>query len=1833
MRIQNNLGKLNLSYLAIFIVIISITILFTAYAQEIKYCGNGISICSESAPGKGEAGDGTMDSCADGTEADTLAYVKNLTIRDLNNSKFFIGDTVEITGLFGCSASNDGFRAAFAYNYGNYSLNSDGGLKNWTTLITSDCDVNADVNVSVNLTLASVVGNHTIRGLITYKYKATLGCSVPTNLTCGSEHEDATDCFSSRWSETDDITFLVLDNQVPNVTLKYPVNNTWAARLPISFNFTSTDNLGAISNCTLFANFSGTFQANATIRLPANNSNQNISARPNDGNYIWNIECVDNSTNSNFSVSNFTINVDTTFPNVTFVGLTPANNSFQSSRTVTLNVSINESNNASVILNWNGSNSTTLNNAFSIYWNITNSSLNGTYSVYVFVNDSAGNANTTLTRQFTIDPVAPSNFNLSLPRNNSVAGSAANLSPLLNWTPTTEDNFKNYTIEFSNLSNFSIINRTFVTTGNVANNSFQITQNLDNNVTWYWRVIAYDKASNSMNSTQTFVFITNTSEPSVILNYPPNNYISKFTNLSFNYTPSDDNLQRCNLVANFSGTWAINQTEPNPVTIIINNLNVSGLIDGIYIWNVNCSDTSGLTAFATANFTLKVDLTFPKVEFLSPTPANNTAQSATSLIINISVNESNRDTIILSFNGTNDTGAFTNDFSIYWSTTEGSLDGTYDFYVFVNDTAGNSNTTETRRVTVDSLAPTIANETARPRGANNNTLFNITAAITDNFNVNSTIAEVEKPGSTKENLTMNRSSGDIYSATFNGTTNGTFSVLIYANDSVNNRRQSSRFNFTVDITQPVITNINYTPSKPELVDPNVSINVSATVTDNFLVDVVLILYKKDTGTTWSNTTASNVSSLYWGNFTPNSEANWSFAVWANDTSGNINISENTTINVIYDYTWNISPNTLGLVGAVKGTNNVVLGNVTINNTGDFNQTFILAKKSGVPDVSFNISAINVSNQSLEVVRVSGNAPSTAATYNIDIYINSTNLSASPKSRVINVTFSVTEGGPFLFLEIVKADASLSTSEITSVSAKLTNTGNDTCINGLAEWTLPSDWTILAGLTGEKNISIGDISIGASTFHNLTVKVGSSTGTQTLTIAGNCSNGVNSTASTSVTVSGTGGDGGSSSGGSSGGGGGGGGGGSPGNIKSSYSQVYATITAGSSFSLEIDKADIGFTKITISVNKELNNVGITLSSLTSKPVTQAAAASVYQYLELTKNNILEADVNRVTISFRIPKSWLIDNELLPIDISLYRHELNQWNELSTKIINSDENYIFYEADSPGFSFFAIATKPGIELGISLGAEELIEIVRGQNKSYIANITNTKINTTLLDLKSSIEGFPATQINILPAFIEKISYNETKFFNITINIPSYIAEKKYPIRLLVTGKRKIGEDLQDILLFKNITLLVFKTQRAQVEYCLVEAEKELEEMKLKGFEAQKVNAKLQEAKKSLNELDYGKSKETCDEVRSLNSKALKANDEINSLSSRIKNLKDKGYDTISAEKALQLAIEAFNNGDFEKAENLIEELKVILALQVKAEEAKILSRLKKFVVNYWWVIIVTALFVTASGILIYRRYSVEGIKNRIRDLENEEKSLLQSIKKVQNEYFTDKALTKGMYDRYMDKYKLRLAEVKQEIVSLKATRIGLLRISQSLEGLENEKREINELIKDLQKKYFEEKIVDKNFYYKIMHEYKNRIAEIDKKIFLLEEKGSARYKKEEKVGVDYERKQKINKYFEKLFVDIFGIINLIFEKIKISLKEFSRKEMIKDHKKTLVDSLKGKFQLSKVDEDKLKGKQAVKEKEEVKKLDEHEHVKPNIISKSDSSKQNILRHLKEVYKNER
>ncbi len=123
------------------------------------------------------------------------------------------------------------------------------------------------------------------------------------------------------------------------------------------------------------------------------------------------------------------------------------------------------------------------------------------------------------------------------------------------------------------------------------------------------------------------------------------------------------------------------------------------------------------------------------------------------------------------------------------------------------------------------------------------------------------------------------------------------------------------------------------------------------------------------------------------------------------------------------------------------------------------------------------------------------------------------------------------------------------------------------------------------------------------------------------------------------------------------------------------------------------AGTDITQIAISVLQGVENVKLKVQQLSGKPTELSTPeGTVYSYLEILAEKLSNSNINSATITFKIEKSWFVNENVDVNNIVLMRYRSGQWENLTTEKSSEDENYYYYTATTPGFSVFAVSGTP-------------------------------------------------------------------------------------------------------------------------------------------------------------------------------------------------------------------------------------------------------------------------------------------------------------------------------------------------------------------------------------------------------------------------------------------------------------------------------------------------------------------------------------------------------------
>ncbi|MFC1454531.1 PGF-pre-PGF domain-containing protein [Candidatus Undinarchaeota archaeon] len=139
---------------------------------------------------------------------------------------------------------------------------------------------------------------------------------------------------------------------------------------------------------------------------------------------------------------------------------------------------------------------------------------------------------------------------------------------------------------------------------------------------------------------------------------------------------------------------------------------------------------------------------------------------------------------------------------------------------------------------------------------------------------------------------------------------------------------------------------------------------------------------------------------------------------------------------------------------------------------------------------------------------------------------------------------------------------------------------------------------------------------------------------------------------------------------------------------SQSKTISKISAGAISSAEFTKEIHSVTQIKVKAAEDILNLKLTAENKGTKNPKEVDPKGIsYKYLSLTKN-IENSKIENIDINFKVPKSWIGENNIDASTIILNRHSEDQWQKLLTEKQSEDSEYLYFRASTPGFSIFAI-----------------------------------------------------------------------------------------------------------------------------------------------------------------------------------------------------------------------------------------------------------------------------------------------------------------------------------------------------------------------------------------------------------------------------------------------------------------------------------------------------------------------------------------------------------------
>ena len=298
-------------------------------------------------------------------------------------------------------------------------------------------------------------------------------------------------------------------------------------------------------------------------------------------------------------------------------------------------------------------------------------------------------------------------------------------------------------------------------------------------------------------------------------------------------------------------------------------------------------------------------------------------------------------------------------------------------------------------------------------------------------------------------------------------------------------------------------------------------------------------------------------------------------------------------------------------------------------------------------------------------------------------------------------------------------------------------------------------------------------------------------------------------------------------------------------------------------------------------------------------------------------------------------------------------------------------------------------------------------------------------------------------------------------------------------------------------KVVTLYIVEVDRSEANKILEDFNKLIGEMKSSGMVLDDVNKLLEESNIYYEEINFLAVKKNYEKVKEIHDAAFESSEIIEELKKGIEDAENYGIDVLETKKILYVAEAAYNRGDYILSLSQLNEAKLTYAIETKGE-FNILYTVKNNPLETFLVLMGVGIFSFASSLIIRLKL----YKNKLRYLKEEEKLLLQLMKIIQKDCFEGNKMSMEEYDEAMNQYETKLSKTIEEKVRIETRIANLLKVKGKRKALDDEKKRIIGLIKDIQDKYLVKGELETRIYKNMLKSYSTRLSEVEEQITFLD-----------------------------------------------------------------------------------------------------------------------------------
>jgi len=135
-----------------------------------------------------------------------------------------------------------------------------------------------------------------------------------------------------------------------------------------------------------------------------------------------------------------------------------------------------------------------------------------------------------------------------------------------------------------------------------------------------------------------------------------------------------------------------------------------------------------------------------------------------------------------------------------------------------------------------------------------------------------------------------------------------------------------------------------------------------------------------------------------------------------------------------------------------------------------------------------------------------------------------------------------------------------------------------------------------------------------------------------------------------------------------------------------SRSIPVMEAGKEVAMVFEDMDVSM--IALKADKNVSDAKVVVERVEKSVEIPEPSGIGYIYLDVEVENAGDAKIEG-RIEFKVPKSWIADNSIDEATVTLSRYDKDDgWGVLATSKTGEDADFAYFEADTPGFSTFAV-----------------------------------------------------------------------------------------------------------------------------------------------------------------------------------------------------------------------------------------------------------------------------------------------------------------------------------------------------------------------------------------------------------------------------------------------------------------------------------------------------------------------------------------------------------------